>query len=203
MTLPDARYHYNVLGYFSCVILLVLDLGIAAQPTCQVMGDQVDAFTDSRILQLGASTFSQGPQFEWMAIDDQVYLKIQWVSTEGPAVALEGDPLMLKLENDSVLILTATESVVGKWIEDDHGNRVSKAMYCYGVDHRQLAMISQFWVFRMRIYFNQEFQEFDAAKDPTWQMALWKTANCTSQELSLKPVPAVITGLGGPVGSEN
>jgi hypothetical protein len=168
-----------------------------SQPICETVKDDVDEFTEKHVLQITASHYSKGPAFDWLSINDEICLRIHWTLDDArPAVVFEGDTLMLKLENDTVIILTSAETTVGKEILMDDGGRVTQGTYCYRVDHEQFAYINHYWVQKLRIYFREGHREFEAANDPGWQMGLWRSSNCMRKGLSLRPEPAIISTFG-------
>lgn len=174
-------------------------LSVSGQPTCTTIRDEVDEFTNSHILNITASEYSDGPAFDWLAVDGQVCLRLHWrTAQERPAVVFEGDSLFLKLENDTVLILLSKETVVGKPMHDEMGTYYTDAAYCYRVEEAQLAVLEHYWVQKMRIHFRESRHEFQASGDSAWQMGFWRSANCLRRSLSLEPVPVVRTTIGGP-----
>ncbi len=170
-----------------------------AQPVCEVVKNDVDVFTDTHVLQITASSFSNGPTFEWLSVNGNICLKIHWtMPDDNPAVVFEGDTLLVKLENDTVLALLSKETTVGKPFTDEEGIRRTRAVYCYRVNYDQFALINQFWVQRMRLYFRDSQKEYEALYDPDWQMALWRSSNCLRSTLALAPSQPGIHAVDGP-----
>jgi hypothetical protein len=168
---------------------------LLAQPVCETVRNEQDEFTGSHVLQITSSDHSNGPHFDWFVKDSLMCVRMHWQRMgEAPAIVFEGDTLMLKLENDTVLILTSVETTVGNIIEGMEPS--SRAIFSYLVDEEQLAYISHYWVQKVRIYFRDGHQEFHAVNDPTWQMGFWKSSNCLLQTMRLKPVPDIVSGFG-------
>ncbi len=198
MSLPlNALLLHSPFG-FASLFLLFSSVQMTAQPVCRTVSDQVDEFTRSHVLTITASDHSNGPRFEWMAIDGSVCLRLHWrTAQERPAVVFEGDSLFVKLENDSVLILRSMETTVGAPMLSDEGQPYTDAVYCYRIEPGDLGAIADLWVVKMRIHFRESRNEFVASADPDWQMGFWRSANCVRQAIHTDPMPVVRTIQGG------
>lgn len=161
--------------------------------------DRMDEFTHRREVEITASSFSHGPVFSWCATAGQRMLRITW-EQEGhvPAVVFQGDTLMLKLDTDSVLVLVSDNTFTGIPGHDGQGREITTGVYSYRVTPRHLALLAAHWVSRLRIYFRDGYQEFDARPDPAWQFALARSAGCFQDTFTEKaPVAPVSTTSGG------
>ena len=171
--------------------------GLLAQPICETSRDDVDEFTGDHVIQITASHYSNGPKFDWIAINDDVCLRLDWTMDDGrSAVVFEGDTLMLKLENDMVVVLKSKETTVGKAKIGEDGVKRTHGTFCYVVEHEQFFMINHFWVQKLRINFREGHRDLETAHDPGWQMGLWRSSNCMRQALSLQPDPSFISSFG-------
>jgi hypothetical protein len=193
--MKSTRIHANVTSL--TVAALLLPVILQAQPKCSVLMDDVDEYTQVREVKITATEIAKGPRFEWHILNEHICLRLEWTNADGrPAVVFEGDPLLVKLENDSVLVLFSQETVVGRKEHDDEGNEFTRATYCYIVPKQDMLPLGEHWVQRIRIHFHEGSREFVATGDPDWQMGFWRSANCVRQTMALKPMPSMINGFG-------
>lgn len=172
--------------------MLVLMAPMAqAQPDCMTEVDEMDPFTKRRVVSVAPTAVSTGPFYRWRAENDRWCLQFTWqIPGTAPAVVLQGDTLMLLLENDSVMILTSASTTVGTVSTDAHGRPHTSGTYDYGITRAQTKLLDRYWVKRMRIQFQQGPQEFEADKDPLWQHSVTRTASCFLLTCSSPPVPS-------------
>lgn len=169
----------------------------AAQSQCVHKLDRVDEFTRQRDLEITASAFSHGPTFSWRAWSQRRVLRLQWQQPgHVPAVVFQGDSLMLKLENDSVVVLTSDDTFTGKPLYDREGREITTGVYDYRVTPEQLQLIAKHWVHKLRIYFRDGYQELDVVPDPSWQLAVSRSAGCFLDALGDKAPAAPISTTG-------
>ena len=178
------------------LLLLFLSIGLGgnAQSACETLQDRVDEFTGDRTLVIAPPVQGPGPALQWTSHNGSIALSIEWTRTDPPAVVFEDDTLMLKLENEQVIVLRSTRTMVGRTLLNDAGITEVRGTYVYSVSTDQLALLGHHWVQKARIYFRDGHDEFEASTDPAWQMGLWKSANCLQLALGLKAAPEAISG---------
>jgi hypothetical protein len=177
------------------LIISFVVLEANAQPNCKVVQDHLDDFTGTRLLQITAEGPSTGPGYDWLVKNGQVCLMIRWERNDNrPAVVFEGDSLFVKLENDSVMVLVSKETMIGNTVVKEDGTKVTSGVYCYIVGRDQLKQMGSLWVQKLRIFFRDGYQEFNAVGNPDWQMGMWRTSNCVMQSIGMKPSPQFSIG---------
>lgn len=161
-----------------------------AQTTCITETDETDPFTKVRVLSVSAPTIVGGPACRWRSVDRMLSLEFTWTTSTTERVAvLERDPLLLMLENDSVIELISLRTEVANRQVDAQGNIRDTGAYEYQVTPTQAKLLSKYWVNRLRLYHTNGYQEFVADKDPIWQQGLERLTTCFLQACTTEQLP--------------
>jgi hypothetical protein len=166
-----------------------------AQAECAAERDEFDPFTKSRTLCVAPTSKMAGPFYRWTAVNADMSLELTWQQPgEHANVVLEGYPLMLMLENDSIITLPSITTVTGMHDRDSLGRERTSGTYQYAVTTEKASMLRQFWIKRVRIYFYEGYQEFQADKAPAWQHTMARTAACFLEqcEKGIRPKPVLV-----------
>ena len=149
-----------------------------------------DEFTRERSIRIEPRSFSHGPAFAWVEEKGQVSMELRW-SQPGrvDAVVFQGDTLMLKLENEQLLVLESNETAVGVHTTDQRGEVVTISELSYRVSPEQLRKIADSWVTKLRLYFRSGYQERSFVIDPKWQYEHSRSARALLEWRSQGEVP--------------
>lgn len=177
--------------------LLVLSQPLAAQPPCVTEADETDPFTKVRVLsvagggsQLVGPGHGTAPSCRWRSVDGAMSVEFTWtVDTDEPIAVLERDPLLLILENDSLLQLFSLGTVVAIPSLRPLGTGRATGAFEYPVTPAQAKLLAKYWVGRMRLYHSNGFQDFVAENDPSWQQGLESVTTCFLQACANAPLP--------------
>ena len=163
---------------------------IAVAQSDALMVETVDEFTQHRSLHVEPKDVSQGPRFSYVSINGRCYLRVHWAQAgHRSGVIFEGDTLMVKLENNDVLVLRSAETVIGVQDKDPNGVARTTTICSYRLNPDQLARLGSFWPVKLRIYFRDGFQEWVCALDPKWQYAFSSTTTAFRRAAPFSPEP--------------
>ncbi|HEY0978524.1 MAG TPA: hypothetical protein VGE21_13715 [Flavobacteriales bacterium] len=173
----------SVFRLFSLVLVLVhLE---ALSQDCRVRLDSSDTFSGERYIIVDGPPLGLFPRYSFLAEHQLLFLRITWaVPGEPHAVALMGDPLLLKLTNGRVLDLrvdqTATSTITGM----DKGEQHALITFDVPLQRSDIEALSAHWVARLRMHFTTGgIQDLDTGTMSVWPMDLTHTAKCFLEQL--------------------
>jgi hypothetical protein len=173
---------------------VLLSLPAHAQPFCRTEVDETDPFTKVRVLSVASGRNKTGPDYRWRAVDKNLSLEIIWAlpNTE-PFAVLEGDPLLLMLENDSIVTLYSLRTEVADPRPTVQGTGKTTGSFEYRVSASEAKLLSKYWVRRIRLYHSEGFLEFGAEDDAIWQQGLEQLTTCFLHAYAATPLPGNTT----------
>lgn len=179
-----------------CSVLSTVEHAHAQLP-CVTEVDETDPFTKVRVLSVAADTSKANapgnvgtPVCRWRSVDGSLSLELTWnVKTDETFAVLEGDRLLLELENDSVIQLTSLRSVVATPRVSASGTGM-EGRFEFSVPPIYAKLLTKQWVRRIRLYHSSGFLDHVAENDPRWQQSLENLTTCFLYTCSEKPVPS-------------
>ncbi len=162
-----------------------------AQPLCVLETDETDPFTKIRVLSISAPGSNGASSLRWRAVDGMLSLELTWAVLSNETIAvLERDPLLLMLENDSVITFTSVRSEVAVRRTDAQGAVHMAGTYEFQSPAPQAKLLTKYWVKRLRLYHSNGFLEFVADNDPLWQQGLEQLTTCFLKACTAPHTPA-------------
>lgn len=141
---------------------------------CKFKRNEVDDFTKKLIRETKpvsvAGVFSQNYTIAFKQVNDNYYLNFAYGSTGTFSMVIgEGDELMLKFDNDSVLTLESLETESARHFYSQYAN--STSISCsYGITMEQIEMIARNKTVKVRFYTTEGYHEKETKSDGVEKM---------------------------------
>lgn len=141
---------------------------------CKFKRNEVDEFTKKLIRETKpvsvAGVFSQNYTIAFKQVNDNYYLNFAYGSIGTFSMVIgEGDELMLKFDNDSVLTLESLETEAATHYYSQSVN--STSISCsYGITIEQMEMIARNKTVKVRFYTTEGYHEKDTKSDGVEKM---------------------------------
>lgn len=136
---------------------------------CKFKKNEIDEFTKKRIRETKhvsvAGVFSQNYTIQLKQINENYYLNFGYGTMGIVSIVIgEGDDLMIKFENDTVLTLESLEIASANHNISQYGN--STGITCtYGITREQLEILSKYPASKFRFYISDGYMEKEAKSE--------------------------------------
>lgn len=156
------------------VLILFMASSLVSLGQCKFKRNEVDEFTKKMIRETKpvsvAGVFSQNYTIAFKQVNESYYLKFAYGSTGTFAMVIgEGDELMLKFDNDSVLTLESLETESASHYYSQYAN--STSISCsYGITMEQIEMIARNKTVKVRFYTTDGYHEKETKSDGVEKM---------------------------------
>lgn len=157
------------------IIFILLIIGTTNSfGQCKFKRNEVDEFTKKLIRETKpvsvAGVFSQNYTVAFKQVNDSYFLKFSYGSTGTLSMVIgEGDKLMIRFDNDSVLTLQSLELTTANHYFSQYSN--STGITCsYGITPEEIEMIARNKAVKIRFYMTDGYFEKETKSDGVEKM---------------------------------
>ena len=156
------------------ILIMLIVSSINSFGQCKFKRNEVDEFTKKMIRETKpvsvAGVFSQNYTVAFKQVNENYYLNFAYGSTGTFAMVIgEGDELMFRFENDSVLTLESLETESARHFFSQYSN--STSISCsYGITADQIEMIARNKTVKVRFYTTEGYHEKETKSDGVEKM---------------------------------
>lgn len=160
------------------ILLFIAQLQANGQD-CRVRVDSSDTFSQERYIIVDGPVHGAHPRYSFLAEHDRFYLRLLWSQPgEDVLVALQGDPLLLKLHNGHVLDLMVDQTETSRPTNTQAGTS-AEMHYDVTLTRADVEALAAHWVARLRMQFTTGgTHDLDTSTMSVWPMDLCHTAKC-------------------------